>query len=160
MKGDKKRMTIDNLLEQQKEFQFDTFTNDDALQLGLIIVKIATEEIKKGIAVHIETDEYPLFTHFMEGTSDNNLYWVNAKKNTVKKFGNSSLYMGESYKAQGTSFHTATGLSVKEYQAEGGSFPLIIRGQGRIGTITVSGLTGEEDHALAIEGIKRFKYNS
>jgi len=40
MKGDKKGMTIDNLLEQQKEFQFDTFTNDDALQLGLIIVKI------------------------------------------------------------------------------------------------------------------------
>lgn len=148
--------TLKTLLSQEEELQFDTFSNEDALQLGLLIVRIAKEEVNRGIAIHIETDESPLFTHFMEGTSGNNLYWVNTKKNVVKKFGNSSLYLGEMYKDLGTTFHKATELSDQEYQAEGGSFPLIIRGQGRIGTITVSGLTGEEDHALAIEGIKRF----
>jgi uncharacterized protein (UPF0303 family) len=147
--------TLKTLLSEEDELQFDFFSNEDALQLGLQIIKIAKEEIKKGIAVHIEIDEYPLFTHYMEGTSANNLYWVNAKKNVVKKFGNSSLYIGEMYKNQGTTFHKATELTDKEYQAEGGSFPLIVRGQGRIGSVTVSGLTGEEDHALATEGIKR-----
>jgi uncharacterized protein (UPF0303 family) len=148
--------TLKTLLSQEEKLQFESFSNNDALQLGLIIVNIAKEEIKKGIAVHIETDEYTLFTHFMEGTSADNHYWVNAKKNTVKKYGNSSLYIGEMYKEQGTTFHEATKLSAEEYQAEGGSFPLIITGQGRIGTVTVSGLTGQEDHAVAVEGIKRF----
>jgi len=60
------------------------------------------------------------------------------------------------YRDQGTTFQRATELSDLEYQAEGGSFPLTLRGQGRIGTVTVSGLTGEEDHALAVEGIKRY----
>ena len=149
--------TLNTLLEQEDELQFEVFNSEDALQLGLLIIKIAQEEIKKGIAVHIEKDAYPLFTHYMEGTSDNNLYWVNAKKNVVKKFANSSLYIGEMYKDQGTTFHEATSLTNLEYQAEGGSFPLIVRGQGRIGTVTVSGLTGEEDHALAVEGIKRYQ---
>ena len=148
-------ITLETLLTQENEFQFNDFTCEDALQIGLLIIKIAKEEIKKGVAIHIENDEYPLFTHFMEGTSGNNLYWVNAKKNTVKKFGHSSLYLGEMYKQQGTTFHKATDLPDTEFQAEGGSFPLIVHGQGRIGTITVSGLSGEEDHALVIEAIKR-----
>lgn len=150
------KKTLNELLLQEEKLQFDSFSNEDALQLGLIIVNIAKDEIKKGIAVHIEMDDCTLFTHFMEGTSADNLYWVNAKKNTVKKYGNSSFYIGEMYKEQGTTFHKATKLSDKEYQAEGGSFPLIVCGKGRIGTITVSGLTGEEDHEVATDGIMRF----
>lgn len=151
--------TLERLLAQEETYQFDHFGNEDALQIGLLIIKIAKEEIKKGIAVHIEYDDYPLFTHYMEGTSANNLYWVTTKKNVVKKYGHSSLYVGEMYKDQGTTFFAATGLTDQEFQAEGGSFPLILRGSGRIGTITVSGLTGEEDHALAAEGIKRYLGN-
>jgi uncharacterized protein (UPF0303 family) len=149
---------LEILLAQEDKLQFDHFNNEDALQIGLLIIKMAKEEIKKGIAVHIEYDEYPLFTHYMEGTSDGNLYWINSKKNVVKKYGNSSLYVGEMYKDRGTTFFAATGESDKEYQAEGGSFPLIVRGRGRIGTVTVSGMTGEEDHALAVEGIKRYLF--
>jgi uncharacterized protein (UPF0303 family) len=147
---------LETLLAQEGDCQFEHFNNEDALQLGLLIVQIAKEEIKKSIAVHIEIDEHPLFTHYMEGTSGNNLYWVTAKKNVVKKFEHSSLYIGEMFKDQGTTFHKATGLSDGEFQAEGGSFPLMVRGKGRIGSVTVSGLTGEEDHALAVEGIKRY----
>jgi uncharacterized protein (UPF0303 family) len=144
------------LLQQEEELQFDAFTNEDALQLGLIIIKIAKEEIGRGIAVHIESDECPLFTHYMEGTSKDNIYWVNTKKNVVKHFGNSSLYVGEMFKDKGTTFKDGSNLPLSEYQGEGGSFPIIIRNKGRIGTVTVSGLTGEEDHAAAVEGVRRF----
>ncbi|MDF2538553.1 MAG: hypothetical protein K0S76_1574 [Herbinix sp.] len=149
-------ITLEALLEQENVLQFIDFTNKDALAVGLFILEIAKEKFDKGIAVHIERDEYPLFTHYMDGTSDRNLYWVNAKKNVVKLYGNSSLYMDVKYNKQGIDFHEATGLPSSDYQAAGGSFPLIVRGQGRIGTITVSGLTGEEDHELAVEGIKKF----
>lgn len=146
----------ETLLQQEADCHFTSFNADDALALGLILVEIARTEVKKGVAVHIELDEHPLFTHYMEGTSSNNTYWIRAKKNVVKKFGHSSLYMGESHKAQNTNFLDATGLDKEEYQGEGGSFPLILDGKGRVGSITVSGLPGEEDHALVVKGIKRY----
>ncbi|WP_127534698.1 heme-degrading domain-containing protein [Paenibacillus kobensis] len=144
-----------NLLAQEEELQFDAFTNEDAFTLGSLICKIAAEEIGKGIAVHIENDEHPLFTHYMAGTSKENIYWVNTKKNVVNHYGHSSLYVGEIYKAQGTTFKDGSGLPLSDYQGEGGSFPIVVRGQGKIGTVTVSGLTGEEDHWCAVEGIRR-----
>ncbi|MFF2481962.1 heme-degrading domain-containing protein [Paenibacillus sp. NPDC058071] len=148
--------TLNELLKQEEELQFPSFTNEDALRLGLLIIETAKAEFDKGIAVHIENDKHPLFTHFMQGTDDGNVYWINAKKNVVNRFGNSSLYVGESYKAKGTTFKESAGLPEEEYQGEGGSFPLIVRGQGKVGTVTVTGLQGEQDHYLAVEGIRKF----
>ncbi|WP_144266641.1 heme-degrading domain-containing protein [Paenibacillus curdlanolyticus] len=146
---------LQQLLTQEEELQFDAFTHQDALQLGLFIIQIANEEVGQGIAIHIENDEHPLFTHYMAGTSKDNAYWVNTKKNVVNHFGHSSLYVGESYKAQGTTFAESANLPSSDYQGEGGSFPIIVRGQGKVGTVTVSGLTGEEDHAVAVAGVRR-----
>lgn len=143
------------LLAQEEELHFTSFSNEDALNLGLLMCKIAEEEYKRGIAAHIELDECPLFTHFMQGTSKENVYWVNAKKNVVKHFGHSSLYVGEMFRDQGTTFKESAGLPLSEFQGEGGSFPLILKDKGRIGTVTVSGLAGEEDHAVAAEAIRR-----
>lgn len=143
------------LLNQEEELQFDRFGHEDALRLGLLILEIAKAEFPKGIAVHIENDKHPLFVHFMEGTNEGNLYWITSKKNVVKRFDHSSFYMGELYKAQGTTFHEATGLPDTDYQGEGGCFPIRVRGVGTIGTVTVTGLTGEQDHYLAVEGIRR-----
>jgi uncharacterized protein (UPF0303 family) len=143
------------LLAQEEELQFTSFKNEDALELGLIICEMAKNEIGKGIAVNIENDEHPLFTHFMEGTSKGNIYWINVKKNVVNHFGNSSLYVGEMYRDKGTTFKESANLPLEEFQGEGGSFPLKVRGKGKIGTVTVSGLTGEEDHNLAVAGIRK-----
>lgn len=146
----------ESLLQQETDCHFASFDSEDALALGLLIVEIARTEIQKGVAIHIEFDQYPLFTHYMNGTSESNSYWIRAKKNVVQRFGHSSFYMGEWHKAQGTAFHDATGLSKEDFQGEGGSFPLIVDGKGRVGTVTVSGLPGEQDHALAVKAIKRY----
>lgn len=146
---------LEELLAQENDLQFASFSHQDALELGLIIIEIARSEIRKGVAVHIENGDHDLFTHYMDGTTKENQYWIATKKNVVNHFRHSSLYIGELFKAQGTTFAKSSKLSLSEYQGEGGAFPVIIRGQGMSGTITVSGLTGEEDHALALEGIKR-----
>ena len=151
--------TMKKLQDQEEELQFEAFGSREALKIGLIICEIAEKEIGKGIAVHIENEDHPLFTHYMEGTSKDNTYWINAKKKVVGHFGHSSLYVGEMFRDRGTSFKEGSGLPLTEYQGEGGSFPVVIRGKGRIGTITVSGLSGEEDHNLAVEGIRRFLKN-
>ncbi|MFC4810214.1 heme-degrading domain-containing protein [Paenibacillus sp. GCM10023250] len=144
------------LLAQEEELQFDYFTNEDAFELGCIIVKHAKDVLGKGIAVHIENGEVPLFTHYMTGTSKDNTYWINAKKNVVRHYGHSSLYVGEKYKSEGTTFKDGSGLPLEEYQGEGGSFPIIVRGHGVVGTVTVSGLAGEEDHQVAVDGLRHY----
>jgi len=147
-------MQLEDLLAEEATLSFNSFTAANALALGFEACRIAREEVGRPIAVHVELDEYPLFTHFMDGTDANNLYWVTVKKNVVKRFGHSSLYEGLSRKERGTTFAADTGLSEVEFRAEGGSIPLVVCGVGRVGTITVSGLTGEEDHAIAVAAAK------
>ena len=48
---------------------------------------LARAEAGKPVAVHIEFDAHPLFTHFMDGTDEKNLTWITVKKNVVKRFG-------------------------------------------------------------------------
>lgn len=147
---------LEELLEQENTLQFNTFTAADAFEIGLAACMIARAEVGKPVAVHIELDAHPLFTHFMDGTDADNLYWVNVKKSVVKRFAHSSLYVGLECKSRGTTFAAETGLDEKEYRAEGGSLPLVLREKGRVGTITVSGLSGEEDHAIAVGAVRKF----
>lgn len=144
------------LLKEEEILQFSNFNNEDALKLGLLAIDISKSELDKSVAVHIELDAHTLFSHYMAGTSEENTYWINVKKNTVKKFGHSSLYMGNLYKEKDSDFQQATGLDEDEFRGEGGSFPILVQDVGRVGTMTVSGMTGEEDHALVVESIKRF----
>lgn len=144
------------LLKEEELLKFSNFSNEDALKLGLLAIDISKNELEKSVVVHIELDAHTLFSHYMTGTTEENTYWVNVKKNTVKKFNHSSLYMGNMYKEKGTNFQQATGLDEDEFRGEGGSFPIIVMDIGRVGTMTVSGMTGEEDHALVVESIRRF----
>ncbi|WP_443146986.1 heme-binding protein [Paenibacillus sp. HWE-109] len=43
-----------------------------------------------------------------------------------------------------------------EYAANGSAFPIVIANMGFIGTITVAGLSQEEDHAFEITVLKGF----
>jgi uncharacterized protein (UPF0303 family) len=147
---------MDRFSLEEEACRFPSFANEDALALGLLILKLAKAKSPKGIALSIDYDDSPLFLHFMEGTDSHNVYWVNAKRNVVRRFGKASLAVNGEYKAKGEDFNESTGLSKDEYRAEGGSIPLVIERKGRVGTITVSGLTSEEDHALAVEGVKRY----
>ena len=44
----------------------------------------------------------------------------------------------------------------QEYAAHGGSFPIILKGSGVVGTITVSGLAQEEDHLLVVNTLRDY----
>ena len=46
-------------------------------------------------------------------------------------------------------------MNYADYAPAGGSFPLRVKGAGAVGTITITGMASNEDHALAFETIEK-----
>jgi uncharacterized protein (UPF0303 family) len=141
------------LLAQEEELQFSTFTNDDAWALGSALVEAA-----RGlpVAIDIRRGDQQLFHAALAGSAADNDAWIERKNRVVRRFGHSSFYMGTTYRLDGTSIGERHLLDEAEYAAHGGAFPLIVRDVGVVGTITVSGLPQEEDHRLVVETLRAF----
>ena len=143
------------IARQEQALQFDAFTNDTALQLGLKVIELAREK-KQAVAVDITRNGSVLFYHGMHGTSSDHADWIRRKSNLVNRTGHSSFYIHTEVKNSGGDIDAIPTLDPREYAAHGGSFPLTIRGTGAVGTITVSGLPGFEDHALVVAALKSY----
>ncbi|MEL7648640.1 MAG: heme-degrading domain-containing protein [Sedimentibacter sp.] len=143
------------LLLEEENLQFDFFSNNDALNLGLTIIKLANEANQE-IAVYIEVNRQPIFAYFLKGTYLEIAYWIKRKKNVVDRYAHSSMFVGEKFRNRGCDFNENSLLDPSEFQAAGGAFPILLKGVGMIGTVTVSGLSEEEDHKLCIDGIRSF----
>jgi uncharacterized protein (UPF0303 family) len=59
------------------------------------------------------------------------------------RFRHSSLYLGQVAASKGKTIQENYLVNEDDYVIHGGAFPLIIKGVGIIGTVTVSGLAGE-----------------
>ncbi len=146
---------LEELLRQEQELQFTLFDNETALALGMALVQAARAK-GKGVTIDITRNGQQLFHHAMAGTARDNGEWVKRKNNVVNRFGHSSYYVGTSLRLANQTMEEKYLLSSHEYAAHGGAFPLIIRGVGAVGTITVSGLPQREDHELLVTTVRAF----
>lgn len=151
MKGQK--FDLAAIARQEKTLQFDAFNHETALQIGLKVVELA-RAANQSVAVDITREGNQLFYHGMEGTTRDNADWIRRKNNLVKRTGHSSFYTHVEVKERGGDHDAIPGLDPREFAAHGGAFPLTIRGAGPVGTLTVSGLPGPEDHALIVRALK------
>ncbi|MGX1831320.1 heme-binding protein [Paenibacillus taichungensis] len=148
-------MDLKSLELLEEELEFTSFSHQDALVIGNQIVQYAQEN-NVAVAVHIERNRVPVFTHLMDGTSEENYVWLFRKKRIVDHYNRSSAYIDQRFIQSGASHAEHSLLSTAEYQAVGGSIPIRVKGVGVVGSVTVGGLTGELDHAYAVEGIRLF----
>lgn len=146
---------IQQMEQEEQELQFSMFTNDTALELGLAVVEEARKRGKR-ITVDVTLGGHRQFLHAMEGTSPENEDWIRRKNNVANHFGASSWRMACLLQSEGTTMEAKHGLPFADYVGAGGAFPLRIRGEGQIGTVTVSGLPDQEDHDLLIAALRRF----
>jgi uncharacterized protein (UPF0303 family) len=146
---------LKELLQQEEEIQFSSFSNDMAFAVGTALLDAARNK-GKGVTIDIARNGQQLFHFAMPGTSRDNDVWVQRKNNVVNRFGHSSFYMGMSLKSKGQTIEEKYLISSSEYAAHGGAFPLIMKGVGVVGTITVSGLPQEEDHELVVTTLRKF----
>jgi uncharacterized protein (UPF0303 family) len=143
---------------QEATLVLEHLTATDAMGIGQSILALALDWFPgRPVAIQLETDDHPLFVYFMDGTTAGNADWIIKKKNVVRRFGHSSLRVRLEFLERQADFHAETGLDPALFQAEGGAVPLAVRGQGRVGTMIVSGLDGWEDHALAVGGLVLWK---
>lgn len=141
--------------KQEEIIQFQKFTNEMALEIGLAIVKKAKES-KKAITVDISKNRQQIFYYSFEGTAPDNDNWIARKKNVVNRFNRSSYYIGTCLEFLGKTLEEQFHISSFEYAPRGGSFPIIVKDVGVIGSITVSGLSQEEDHNLVVDSITEY----
>lgn len=152
-------LTIDEaikVLEMQEEIlQFSHFTNEDAWELGTMVV-IAARKLGVPIAVSIKLNNgFTVFQYGFDGTNLLNENWNRRKSNTVKVIEKSSLFVYMLLK-QSEEELTDWNLDSKDYAAFGGSFPIRVEEVGVIGSITVSGLDHVTDHDLLIKCISKY----
>lgn len=140
--------------KEEQELQFEHFDNETALQLGLLFVKKA-KAAHFPVTIDIAKNGQQLFHYAFAGTSPHNDLWVHQKNTLVNRYFISSFHLRAKNAVAGPiledEYHVAF-----PYAANGGSFPLIIRNAGVVGTIAVSGLKQEEDHALVVDVVREF----
>lgn len=144
------------VLEMQEEIlQFSHFTNDDAWELGNIIVA-AAKKLDVSIAVSIRLNSgYIVFQHGFDGTNLVNERWLERKFNMVKMTEKSSLYAYMILQHTGETLED-WGLSNKDHAASGGGFPIRVEEVGVIGAVILTGLDHVSDHDLLIKCISKY----
>jgi uncharacterized protein (UPF0303 family) len=150
---EKKTVSLDTIRRQEQALQFASFDNDAALAIGNRIVEMARAD-KVAVTVDITVNRNPLFFHAMAGTSPNNVDWIRRKSNLVNRTGHASFFVHTEAVNAGRDYDNLPTFDSRDYAAHGGSFPIVVKGTGQIGTITVSGLAGVDDHAMVVRALK------
>jgi uncharacterized protein (UPF0303 family) len=147
------RIPLSQLAAEEQELQLESFTADDAWDLGAALVATARRE-NLPVAVDITRNRHQLFHAALRGASPDNDSWIRRKTRVVDRFGHSSLYMREASLARGTTFEEEFGLDPHRYAAHGGAFPVVVRSVGPIGVVVVSGLPQVDDHRLVVSALR------
>ena len=146
---------LEELLQEEQQLQFSAFNEDTAWQIGSWLVGYAIQN-ELPITIDIRRGEQQLFHASRPGTSADNDEWVKRKVRLVNRFGHSSFYLGQVLKSEGKSIEEKFLLPESEYAAHGGCCPIIIKGTGLVGTLTVSGLAQADDHKVVVAAISHY----
>jgi uncharacterized protein (UPF0303 family) len=152
-------LTAQDVLAQEARLTLPSFTNDDAVDLGLVAVSLGRA---RSLPIVVEVQGYGqvLFRAALPGSSVKNDGWIARKANLVNELGHSTLYVRLLHEAAGQTFTEHTGLPEDQYAAHGGGFPISVAGQGQVGVLVVSGLPHLDDHALAVECLEALQKRS
>ncbi|WP_263408224.1 heme-degrading domain-containing protein [Terriglobus tenax] len=149
-------MTLDDeirvLTEQEALLQFPSFNSETAWELGSRLRALAAAD-SRPTAMSITLGGQTLFYAATGFVAPGNEDWVRRKRNTVLRFAKSSFRVGKELAKNNTTLEVRQGLTLADYAAHGGGFPLTLKGSGCLGAVVLSGLTQPEDHELVVTAI-------
>jgi uncharacterized protein (UPF0303 family) len=131
--------------------------HDLAWELG---AHIRDSAVRAGhsIVIDVALGEQDVFRAALPGTTSHNDKWIDRKKRTVREWGTSTYLAGLRFPLYNApySLETAPWVDARLFSGSGGGFPLAVRGAGIVGTIAVSGLPPQLDHAFIVESLRVF----
>jgi len=142
------------LTQQESLLRFPIFTIDTAWQLGTLLREALLARNAGGTA-EIELANHILFTCTTPGATPNQADWIRRKRNTVRRFARSSYAIGRQLELDNQTLESRHGLSLADYAAHGGGFPLHIA-DAFVGTIILSGLPQRDDHTLVATALSTY----
>ena len=146
---------LDILKVQEEKLRMDKLDADGALQLGLIMVRLAKEKYRKSVSVRVITNGQATFEYYMEGTDSHNRWWMDKKLNTSRVSSVSSIRtlveVGEGLRAPVPEFEIDNNFALC-----GGCFPLKTHDGRLIGYAQSSGMAHEEDHQLIVDALSEY----
>jgi uncharacterized protein (UPF0303 family) len=143
---------LQTIAHQEKTLVFPQFDSDWAWRTGTQLREMA---VARGVATVIEVRTFgqPLFFAALDGTTPDNVRWVQRKARTVEHFRRSSYAIGLGLQQASATLADKYGLPAAEFASHGGAFPLTVKGAGVIGVVTVSGLPQRQDHEFVVEAL-------
>ena len=142
------------LAAQEALLVFESFTNDDAIALGIALVDAARAE-QLAVTVDVRRGDQQVFHAALPGTTADNDAWVERKVRVVRRFEQSSFRVGCTLRRLGKSIDEAFLLDGSLHAPHGGAFPITVRNAGVVGVVTVSGLPQRADHQLVVDVLTR-----
>jgi uncharacterized protein (UPF0303 family) len=149
------RSLIGRIEQQMATLQFGSFSQSNALDLGLLLVELGTTR-SLPIAIDIRRGAHILFHVSLPGATADNEVWVERKSRTAEQYAEPSLLVGLRGRLGGGRIEDNPWFDQSRYAAHGGSFPLYVKGTGPVATVTVSGLPQKADHELVVEALTAF----
>jgi len=141
-------------LEEFMKHDFPSFTNDDAVDLGLTAVEVISEW-ELNLAVDIVIGDDLVFRAKLGQTGLGNDPWLAGKAAVARHFGEPSLLVRLRHEAAGEVFTDRDDIDHETHKAHGGSIPIFVAGE-LVATITMSGEPDRIDHEAAAEAIRRY----
>ncbi|WP_454778143.1 heme-degrading domain-containing protein [Georgenia muralis] len=143
----------EQILAEESELRFTSFTRRHAWELGCLL-RDAAQDRSLPMAIGIMLGEQRAFHTALDGSSADNDAWLARKMAVVRRYGRSSLGVGEQFRVGGRDFDTDSRLDTDRFAAHGGAFPLTLAGGEIVGVVGVSGLPQREDHAFLVEQLR------
>lgn len=137
--------------QQEKEYRFEAFNSETALDIGLRLIEEAKRRNNK-ICIDIEIGGRRLFHYSSDGNAASNDVMIERKKRTTMYTGHASLWAHCMLKAWGTDIGSKWHLDPAMYAEVGGAFPVRLKNCSVvIGTIACSGFDHTIDHGIIID---------
>ena len=100
--------------EQEEKFQFEHFSREDALKIGLKLHENAKEQ---PVAVEITVNGLVVFRYFAEGAKPDSELWLARKRNAVDLMETSPLRFSQSWRMQARPSRTVSSTRTSTPQA-------------------------------------------
>lgn len=154
--------SLSDLAREERSFTFNHFTCEHAWVIGNIL-RNALRTIDLPAIIHISLSSSLTLFHSpsMPGMMPDHEKWVQRKRQTVFRWGNSTWYQSCKFEGDEKRMQEYYGLGLDEatsYTLEGGGYPVFVKGvEGVVGAIVLAGLGGEQAHALLIKALEEYR---